>query len=824
MSFVSYTAFHPKGDNSVAQENVPISIEDEMKTSYMQYAMSVIVGRALPNVRDGLKPVHRRALYAMHELKNHWDKPYKKSARIVGDVIGKYHPHGEAAVYDSIVRMAQDFSLRYPLVDGQGNFGSIDGDSAAAMRYTEVRMSKLAAELLEDIEKDTVQFVANYDESLREPVLLPTKFPNLLVNGSSGIAVGMATNIPPHNLFEAIEAVIGLIRNPQIAIHDLLKIMPGPDFPTGGFILGTQGIRSAYETGRGVIRLRARVTIEKPKKIDRHCLIITELPYQVNKSRLIERIAELVREKVIEGIHTLRDESDREGMRVVIELKKNEVPEVILNQLFNHTQMEISFGIIMLALVGNQPRLLNLKDVLSLFIEHRRDIVTKRCRFELSKAEARAHILEGLKLAIENLDSVIAIIRKSKTPQDARDALVAKLSLSREQAQAILDMRLQRLTALERGKILEEYEQLIKTIARLKEVLASNALILNIIVEELSAIRDKFSDERRTEIMQEISQINVEDMIAEEDMVVTISHRGYIKRNALSLYQSQHRGGKGKIGMITREEDFVENLFIASTHSFMLFFTNYGKVHWLKVHEVPQGARASRGKAIVNLLHLGPEERVTAILPLKDFSSGKYVAFGTKRGVVKKTDLSAFSHPRSGGILAIQLDEGDELISAKLTDGNQEFLLGTRDGMSIRISEKAVRCMGRTARGIKGIAVNGSEVVGMEIVKAGTTLLTVTENGFGKRTGTAAYRTQNRGGKGIITIKTMGRNGKVIGLKQLVDADELVLMGTKGKIIRLRASDIPIMGRNTQGVKLIGLDPGEVVVGIAVFSSRDIPS
>jgi len=808
----------------VAQENVPISIEDEMKTSYMQYAMSVIVGRALPNVRDGLKPVHRRALYAMHELKNHWDKPYKKSARIVGDVIGKYHPHGEAAVYDSIVRMAQDFSLRYPLVDGQGNFGSIDGDSAAAMRYTEVRMSKLAAELLEDIEKDTVQFVANYDESLREPVLLPTKFPNLLVNGSSGIAVGMATNIPPHNLFEAIEAVIGLIRNPQIAIHDLLKIMPGPDFPTGGFILGTQGIRSAYETGRGVIRLRARVTIEKPKKIDRHCLIITELPYQVNKSRLIERIAELVREKVIEGIHTLRDESDREGMRVVIELKKNEVPEVILNQLFNHTQMEISFGIIMLALVGNQPRLLNLKDVLSLFIEHRRDIVTKRCRFELSKAEARAHILEGLKLAIENLDSVIAIIRKSKTPQDARDALVAKLSLSREQAQAILDMRLQRLTALERGKILEEYEQLIKTIARLKEVLASNALILNIIVEELSAIRDKFSDERRTEIMQEISQINVEDMIAEEDMVVTISHRGYIKRNALSLYQSQHRGGKGKIGMITREEDFVENLFIASTHSFMLFFTNYGKVHWLKVHEVPQGARASRGKAIVNLLHLGPEERVTAILPLKDFSSGKYVAFGTKRGVVKKTDLSAFSHPRSGGILAIQLDEGDELISAKLTDGNQEFLLGTRDGMSIRISEKAVRCMGRTARGIKGIAVNGSEVVGMEIVKAGTTLLTVTENGFGKRTGTAAYRTQNRGGKGIITIKTMGRNGKVIGLKQLVDADELVLMGAKGKIIRLRASDIPIMGRNTQGVKLIGLDPGEVVVGIAVFSSRDIPS
>ncbi len=808
----------------MAQENVPISIEDEMKTSYMQYAMSVIVGRALPNVRDGLKPVHRRTLYAMHELKNHWDKAYKKSARVVGDVIGKYHPHGEAAVYDSIVRMAQDFSLRYPLVDGQGNFGSIDGDSPAAMRYTEVRMSKLAAELLEDIDKDTVQFVPNYDESLREPVLLPTKFPNLLVNGSSGIAVGMATNIPPHNLFEAIEAVIALIRNPQVGINDLLKMIPGPDFPTGGFILGTQGIRSAYETGRGVIRLRARVTIEKPKKIDRHCLIITELPYQVNKSRLIERIAELVREKVIEGIHTLRDESDREGMRVVIELKKNEVPQVVLNQLFNHTQMEISFGIIMLALVGNQPRLLNIKEVLSLFIEHRRDIVTKRCRFELSRAEARAHILEGLKLAIENLDFVIGIIKKSKSPQDAREALVAKLSLSTQQAQAILDMRLQRLTALERGRILEEYGQLIKTIARLREVLASNALILNIIVEELSEIRDKFSDERRTEIIQEVSQINVEDMIAEEDMVVTISHTGYIKRNALSLYQSQHRGGKGKIGMITKEEDFVENLFIASTHSFILFFTNYGKVHWLKVHEIPQGARASRGKAIVNLLHLSPEERVTAILPLKDFSSGKYVAFTTKRGIVKKTDLSAFSHPRSGGILAIQLDQADELISAKLTDGNQEFLLGTRDGMSIRISEKTIRPMGRTARGIKGIAVNGSEVVGMEIVKDGTTVLTVTENGFGKRTRTAAYRAQNRGGKGIITIKTTQRNGKVIGVKQLVDTDELVLISTTGKIIRLRASDIPIMGRNTQGVKLIGLDSSEAVVGIAVFSSRDMPS
>ncbi len=806
----------------MGQANIPISIEDEMKTSYMQYAMSVIAGRALPNVRDGLKPVHRRTLYAMYELKNHWDKPYKKSARVVGDVIGKYHPHGEAAVYDSIVRMAQDFSLRYPLVDGQGNFGSIDGDSPAAMRYTEVRMSKLAAELLADIDKDTVEFIPNYDESLREPLILPTKFPNLLVNGSSGIAVGMATNIPPHNLFETIEAVIALIHNPEMNIDELLKIIPGPDFPTGGFILGEQGIRSAYKTGRGIIKIRSRVTIEKPKKTDRHMLVITELPYQVNKSRLIERVAELVREKIIDGIHSLRDESDREGMRVVIELKKNEVPQIILNQLFNHTQMEISFGIIMLALVDAQPRLLNMKDLLSLFIEHRGDIVKKRCQFDLDKAETRAHILEGLKRAIEQLDLVIAIIRGSKNPQDARDGLVKKLSLSGEQAQAILDMRLQRLTALERGKILEEYEEVIKTINRLREILANDSLILDIVIEELSTIRDKFSDERRTEIIGEISEIDIEDMIAEEDMVVTISNRGYIKRNALSLYQSQHRGGKGKIGMITKEGDFVENLFIATTHSYLLFFTNHGKVHWLKVHEIPQGARASRGKAIVNLLNLAQNERVTAILPLKDFSSGKYIAFATKRGIIKKTDISAFSHPRAGGIIAILLEGNDELISAKLTDGNQELLLGTKSGMAIRMSEKGIRPMGRTARGIKGITVNGSDVVGMEIVQDGTTVLTVTENGFGKRTKTSAYRTQNRGGKGIITIKTTGRNGKVVGIKQLVDDDEIVLISTKGKIIRFRATDISIMGRNTQGVKLIGMDAGESVVGIAIFSSKDL--
>ncbi len=804
------------------QGNIPINIEDEMKTSYMQYAMSVIVGRALPDIRDGLKPVHRRTLYAMYELKNHWDRPYKKSARIVGDVIGKYHPHGEGAVYDSIVRMAQDFSLRYPLVDGQGNFGSIDGDSPAAMRYTEVRMSKLAAELLADIDKDTVEFTPNYDESLREPLILPTKFPNLLINGSSGIAVGMATNIPPHSLSETIQAVIALIHNPQIDIDALSKIIPGPDFPTGALILGHQGIRSAYETGRGVIRIRARVIIEKPKRVDRHYLVITELPYQVNKSRLIERIAELVREKVIEGIHSLRDESDREGMRVVIELKKNEVPQVTLNQLFSHTQMEISFGIIMLALVDNQPRLLNIKEMLSLFIEHRRNMVTKRCQFELDKAESRAHILEGLKLALERLDSVIAIIKRSKNPQDARDGLMKKLSLSAEQAQAILDMRLQRLTALERGKILEEYKEVIKTIARLREILAHDNLILNIIVEELTAIRDTFGDERRTEIIAEISHIDLEDMIAEEDMVVTITHRGYIKRNALSLYQSQHRGGRGKIGMVTREGDFVENLFIATTHSYILFFTNYGKVHWLKVHEIPQGARASRGKAVVNLLNLAPGEKITTILPLKDFSSAQYIAFATKRGIVKKTNLSAFSKPRTGGILAIFLEENDELISAELTEGNQEFLLGTKSGTAIRISEKRIRPMGRTARGVKGIAVDGGEVVGMEIVKEGTTILTVTENGFGKRTKTSAYRTQNRGGKGVITIKTNKRNGNVVGIKQVADDDEIVLITTNGKIIRLRASDISVMGRNTQGVKLIGMAAGENVVGTAIFSSKEL--
>jgi DNA gyrase subunit A len=806
----------------VERGNIPINIEDEMKTSYMQYAMSVIVGRALPDVRDGLKPVHRRTLFAMYELKNHWDRPYKKSARVVGDVIGKYHPHGEGAVYDSLVRMAQTFSLRYPLVDGQGNFGSIDGDPAAAMRYTEVRMSKLTAELLADIDKDTVEFSPNYDESLREPLILPAKFPNLLVNGSSGIAVGMATNIPPHSLSETIDAVIALIRNPQIGIAELLKIIPGPDFPTGALILGQQGIRSAYETGKGIMRIRARVIIEKPKKTDRHYLVITELPYQVNKSRLIERIAELVRGKIIEGIHALRDESDREGMRVVIELKRNEVPQVILNQLFNHTQMEISFGIIMLAVVNNQPRLLNIKDMLSLFIEHRRNMVTRRCRFELDKAESRAHILEGLKLALEQLDSVIDIIKRSKNPQDARDGLMKKLSLSGEQAHAILDMRLQRLTALEREKILEEYREIIKTIARLREVLAHDNLILNIIVEELTAIRDTFSDERRTEIIQEPSHIDLEDMIAEEDMVVTITHRGYIKRNALSLYQSQHRGGRGKIGMITREEDFVENLFIATTHSYILFFTNYGKVHWLKVHEIPQGARASRGKAIVNLLNLAREEKITAILPLRDFSSGKYIAFATKRGIVKKTNLSAFSKPRSGGILAIFLDENDELISAKLTEGNQEFLLGTKSGAAIRISEKGIRPMGRTARGVKGIAVNRSEVVGMEIVEEGTTILTVTENGFGKRTKTSAYRTQNRGGKGVITIKTTKRNGNVMGIKQVADDDELVIITTHGKIIRLRASDISIVGRNTQGVKLIGMADGEKVVGTAISSSKEL--
>ena len=807
---------------SVLQENIPVNIEDEMKKSYMDYAMSVIIGRALPDVRDGLKPVHRRILYAMNELSNDWDKPYKKSARIVGDVMGKYHPHGDMAIYDAIVRMAQDFSLRYPLIDGQGNFGSVDGDPPAAMRYTEIRMAKIAAELLADIDKETVDFVPNYDDTSVEPWVLPSKFPNLVVNGSSGIAVGMATNIPPHNLVETINALIALIETPDISLPGLMDHLPGPDFPTGGFIYGREGIRQAYETGKGVIQLRARALIERDRKGERENIVITELPYQTNKAKLIERVAELVQEKVIEGIANIRDESDRDGMRVVIELRRNEVAEVILNQLYKHTQMQTSFGIILLAIHQNQPKLLSLKEMLHLFIQHRQEVVIRRSRFDLKKAEARAHILEGLKKAIDHIDAIIATIKASKTPKEAKDRLIEKFAFSDVQAQAILEMRLQRLTNLEQRKIVEEYEDTIKLINRLKALLASERLILNAIKEELLSIRVAFGDERKTEIAEAAPEIRVEDLIAEEDMVVTITHTGYIKRNPISLYRSQHRGGKGKMGINVKEEDFVEDLFIASTHDYILFFTDAGKIHWMKVHELPQAGRITRGKAIVNLLHLGPEEKATTILSLKDFAKGMFITFMTKRGTIKKTALEAYSNPRSGGIIAIHLDDEDELISAKLTDGKQYLFIGTKMGKAIHFPENQIREMGRTAHGIRGIKISkDDEVVGMELVAPHTQILTVMEHGYGKRTQASEYRIQNRGGSGIFTVKRTQKTGDVIGLKTVLDEDELMLISNKGKIIRLRAVDIPVQGRSTQGVRLITLEEGERVVAVAKLAEKE---
>ncbi len=806
-------------------KRVPVRLEEEMQKSYMDYAMSVIVGRALPDVRDGLKPVHRRVLYAMYDMGNEWNKPYKKSARIVGDVIGKYHPHGDMAVYDTLVRMAQDFSLRYPLVDGQGNFGSVDGDPPAAMRYTEVRLARLASELLNDIEKQTVDFVPTYDGSLVEPTILPARFPNLLVNGSSGIAVGMATNIPPHNLREVIDASIAVIQKPDISIEELIKILPGPDFPTGGFILGQNGSRDAYLTGRGTITIRGRALIERQKRTDRETIVITEIPYQVNKAKLLEKTAELVQDKRIEGIADLRDESDREGMRIVIELKRDAVAQVILNLLFKHTQLQITFGIFLLAIVHGRPQLLNIKDVIVPFINHRKEVVTRRCQFELAKAEANAHILEGLKIALDNLDRVIALIRSSKTPKEAKEGLMAKFSLSEIQAQAILDLRLQRLTNLERQKINEEYEATIKEIARLREILSNERLLLNLIVEELKDIKDRYGDDRRTQILEEAKEIKLEDLIVEEDMVVTISHSGYIKRNAISLYRSQRRGGRGKMGMTTKEEDFVEHLFVASTHNFILFFTDAGKVYWLKVHEIPQGGRVSRGKAIVNLLNISGQENITAILPVRAFEEGKYVIKATKKGIIKKTDLMAYSNPRLGGIIALNLDEGDQLISAGLTDGTKEIILSTMEGKAIRFSEEDVRDMGRTARGVKGITLDEKDsLVAMDIVTPGmqgASLLSVAENGYGKRTLVEEYPLQGRGGKGVITIKTTERNGKLMAVQQITDEDDLMLITDKGKIIRLRGREISVIGRNTQGVRLIDLEAAERVMALARLAEKE---
>jgi len=792
-----------------------VKIEDEMKKSYLEYSMSVIVGRALPDIRDGLKPVHRRVLYAMHDLKNFFNRPYKKSARVVGDVIGKYHPHGDTAVYDTIVRMAQQFSLRYPLVDGQGNFGSVDGDPPAAMRYTEVRMARVAQDFLSDIEKETVDFVPTYDGSLLEPVVLPTRIPNLLVNGSAGIAVGMATNIPPHNLSEICLAVERVIDNPDIGLRELIQVVPGPDFPTAGFICGKKGIREAYESGRGIIKMRARAFVEKVGH-NRERIVISEIPYQVNKGKLLEKLAEHVREKKIEGIAEIRDESDRDGMRIVIEVKRDAVALIILNRLYKFTQLETSFGIIFLAIVGGRPQVLSLKEIIEHFIQYRREIVIRRTIFDLKKAEARAHILEGLKKALEFLDDVIELIRSSSDAKEAKTRLTFEYSFSEIQAQAILDMRLQRLTGLEREKINAEYQDLIKDIARFKEILGNPGMVLQIIKEEIREVRELYGDERRTEILDDVDDIDMEDLIAEEDMAVTISHNGYIKRNPISLYRAQRRGGKGMTGARPEGEDFVEHLFVASSHDYFLFFSNKGRVYWKKVHEIPEAGRMSKGKAIVNLLDLKKGERVATILPVRDFEEGKYVIMATREGIVKKTELTAYSHPRSVGTMGVKIREGDELIAVRVSTGDQDIFLTTKEGKSIRFAESQVRSMGRVSEGIIGIRMApGNEVVGMETIGEGATILTVTENGYGKRTRTDEYPRQSRGGLGVLTIKTTERNGQVVYSYEVNDQDQLMIMTGHGKIIRIRAADISVIGRNTQGVKLIDLGEGEKVVGVA---------
>ncbi len=798
-----------------------ISIEKEMKRSYLDYAMSVIIGRALPDVRDGLKPVHRRVLYAMRELKNDYNKPYKKSARIVGDVIGKYHPHGDTAVYDTIVRMAQDFSMRYTLVDGQGNFGSIDGDPAAAMRYTEVRMTRLAQQMLEDLDKETVDLAPNYDESMTEPTVLPAKVPALIINGSSGIAVGMATNIPPHNLSEVVDATCALIDHPEITWEGLMEHMPGPDFPTAGIIYGTQGIKEAYQTGRGIIRMRGKAVVEKDRN-DNETIAVTEIPYQINKTRLIEKIAELIKNKQLEGIRYVRDESDRRGMRIALGLKRDAVSGVVINQLYKHTQMESSFGIIFLAVVRQRPQVLSLKQILENFIEHRKEVIIRRTRYDLRKAEERAHILEGLKIALDNLDAVVKLIRESSSPAEAKEKLIGAFDLTAIQAQAILDMRLQRLTGLERDKIITEYEAVLKDIARFREILASEQLVRNIIKEELIELKEQFGDARRTQIVRKTRELTLEDMIAEEDMVVTISNSGYIKRNPITLYQSQRRGGKGKTGMGTKEEDFVSHLFVASTHHYFLFFTNRGKVYWCKVYDIPQAGRTSRGKAIVNLLDFEEGERMTTVLAVPAFEPGGYVLMATQNGTVKKTDIMAFSRPRAGGIIALDLVPGDELIAARITDGSQNVFMGSATGKSIRFHESDIRPSSRIARGVRGMRLApGERIVGMQALQFGQTLFAVTENGFGKRTSIDEYPVHKRGGKGVITIKTSERNGMVVGVLEIQEGQDIMLITDRGKIIRMPVSNISVISRNTQGVKLIDMEPGERVVSAVCLAEDD---
>ena len=806
----------------IRQNKVPVYIEDEMRQSYVDYAMSVIVGRALPDVRDGLKPVHRRVLFAMHDMGNHWNNAYRKSARVVGDVIGKYHPHGDAAAYDTIVRLAQNFSMRYCLVDGQGNFGSVDGDPPAAMRYTEIRMARIAEEILADIDKETVDFLPNYDDSLKEPSVLPSRLPNLLINGASGIAVGMATNIPPHNLNEVIDGLIALVERPELTIDELMEYIPGPDFPTAGFIHGREGINQGYKTGRGSVQMRARVFTETVKRTGKEQIIVSEIPYMVNKTRLLEQMANLVNDKKIEGIADLRDESDRDGMRIVIELKRDAVPQIVINSLYKHTSLQETFGVNMLAIIDNRPKLLNLKEILEAFLGHRRETVIRRTAHDLRKAEERLHILEGLKIALDNLDAVITLIRESPDPRSAREGLMTSFGLSEAQSQAILEMRLQRLTGLERDKIIEEYRATEATIAELRGILADEKRVYAIIVEELREVKEAFGDERRTAIVDRAEDISIEDLIVEEDMVVTVSHEGYIKRNPITLYRAQHRGGKGKVGTTTRDEDFVEALFVASTHSHILFFTTIGKVYRIKVHELPQGGRSAKGRPVVNLLQLQDGEKVSAFLPVREFQEGRYVIFATRRGLVKKTDLMAYSSPRVTGIRAIALEENDSLIGVQLTDGDQDILLSTMDGQSIRFKEEQVRPTGRDTMGVIGIRLEeDDQVVSMEVLHPGASILTVSDKGMGKRTGIDEYRSQGRGGRGLITMKTTDRTGRVVGVQQVVDEDQLMLITDGGKIIRLRIGDLRVIGRNTQGVHLIDLDNGERVASLARLAEDD---
>jgi len=801
-----------------------VSIEEQMREAYLEYAMSVIVGRALPDVRDGMKPVHRRILYAMYDMGNTHDKPYKKSARIVGDVIGKYHPHGDTAVYETMVRMAQDFSMRYPLVDGQGNFGSVDGDSAAAMRYTEVRLEKITNDVLADLDKETVDFTPNYDNSLKEPTVLPTRIPNLLINGSSGIAVGMATNIPPHNLGEIVDALKAVIAKPEIGTLELMKIVPGPDFPTAAFIYGRKGIKEAYETGKGIIHLRAKTEMETFKG-DRERIVVTEIPYQVNKAKLIEDVASLVNEKRVEGISDIRDESDRKGMRIVFDLKKGEDSRVVLNQLFKNTQMETSFGISILALDRQQPKLMGLKDCLVAFVAHRKEVVTRRTIYELKKAEEKAHILEGLKKAVENLDAVVALIRKAPNPQEAQVQLMDQFALSEIQAKAILEMRLQRLTGLERDKIVQDYKDTMALISELKSILADEKKVLSIIENELNEVRAKFANPRRTQFIEEQEDLTTEDLIAEEEMVVTVTYSGYIKRLPVDTYRSQKRGGKGVMGAGTRAEDFIWDIFVASTHEHILCFTDQGRVYWLKVYKIPEAGRTAKGKPIVNLLNLSTNERVQAVLPVKEFKENWFVTMVTKSGIIKKTSLEAFSRPMKKGIIALTTDEGDTLVDAKVTTGNQHVVLVSKSGQSIRFEETDVRPMGRSARGVAGMRLDGGdEVIGMAIVEVDSQkeqLLTVTQNGYGKRTLMEEYRTQGRGGSGIMTMKITEKNGPIVAVRQVADEDELILASDKGKVIRTRVSEISEVGRVAQGVRLINLEEGEQVAAVAKIVEKD---